>query len=56
MTSIRLKTNLADEAVRVLGAKSRTGNSRSLREILARKPVKDLMTKHAGRSFDRHNE
>jgi Arc/MetJ family transcription regulator len=50
MTSIRLDTDLADEAVRVLGAKSRTEAVHvALREIVALKRFKALMEKNAGR-------
>ena len=50
MTSIRLDTDLADEAVKVLGAKSRTEAVHvALREIVALKRFKDLMKKNAGR-------
>ena len=47
MTSIRLDTQLADEAVKVLGAKSRTDAVHiALREIVALKRFKKLMTKY----------
>jgi len=50
MTSIRLDTGLADEAVKVLGAKSRTEAVHvALREIVALKRFKDLMKKNAGK-------
>jgi len=50
MTSIRLDTQLADEAARVLGAKSRTeAVHTALREIVALKRFKRLMKKHAGK-------
>jgi Arc/MetJ family transcription regulator len=50
MTSMRLDTDLADEAVRVLGAKSRTEAVHvALREIVALKRFKDLMKKNAGK-------
>ncbi|OPY03278.1 MAG: hypothetical protein A4E61_01151 [Syntrophorhabdus sp. PtaB.Bin184] len=50
MTSIRLDTQLADEAARVLGVKSRTEAVHiALREIVALKKFKDLMTKHSGK-------
>ena len=50
MTSIRLDTDLADEAVQVLGAKSRTEAVHvALREIVALKRFKDLMKKNAGK-------
>jgi Arc/MetJ family transcription regulator len=50
MTSIRLDTRLADEAVKVLRAKSRTEAIHvSLREIVALKRFKNLMRKNAGK-------
>jgi Arc/MetJ family transcription regulator len=50
MTSIRLDTQLADEAVKVLGVKSRTEAVHiALREIVALKRFKKLMKKHAGK-------
>lgn len=50
MTSIRLDTDLADEAVKVLGAKSRTEAVHvALREIVAMKNFKALMKKNAGK-------
>jgi len=50
MTSIRLDTDLADEAVKVLGVKSRTEAVHlALREIVALKRFKDLMKKNAGK-------
>jgi Arc/MetJ family transcription regulator len=56
MTSIRLDTHLADEAVRVLGVKSRTeAVHTALREVVALKRFKKLMRKHAGKlSFEGH--
>ena len=50
MTSIRLDIRLADEAAKVLGAKSRTeAVHAALREIVALKKFKNLMTRHAGK-------
>jgi Arc/MetJ family transcription regulator len=50
MTSIRLDIRLADEAAKVLGAKSRTeAVHAALREIVALKKFKNLMRKHAGK-------
>ena len=50
MTSIRLDTDLADEAVRVLGVKSRTEAVHvALKEIVALQRFKELMTKNAGK-------
>jgi Arc/MetJ family transcription regulator len=58
LTSIRLDTHLADEAAKVLGAKSRTEAVHvALREVVALKRFKDLMRKHAGKlSFAGHGE
>ena len=58
MTSIRLDTDLADEAAKVLGVKSRTEAIHvALREIVALKRFKDLMKKNAGKlSFTGHIE
>jgi Arc/MetJ family transcription regulator len=58
MTSMRLDTDLADEAAEVLGVKSRTEAVHvALREIVALKRFKDLMRKHAGKlSFAGHGE
>lgn len=54
MTTIRLDTDLADEAVKVLGAKSRTDAVHiALREIVALKRFKKLMKKNEGKlSFE----
>ena len=54
MTSIRLDTKLADQAVKVLGAKSRTDAVHiALREIVALKRFKKLMKKYEGKfSFE----
>lgn len=50
MTSIRLDTDLADEAVKVLGVKSRTEAVHvALREIVALTRFKALMKKNAGK-------
>jgi Arc/MetJ family transcription regulator len=50
MTSIRLDTHLAGEAVKVLGVKSRTEAVHvALREIVALKNFKNLMAKQAGK-------
>jgi len=58
MTSIRLDTRLADEAAKLLGAKSRTEAVHvALREIVALKRFKALMKKNAGKlSFAGLNE
>jgi Arc/MetJ family transcription regulator len=51
LTSIRLDTKLADEAVRVLGVKSRTEAVHvALREIVALKQFKALMKKYEGKA------
>ena len=50
MTSIRLDTNLADEAARVLGVKSRTEAIHvALKEIVALKRFKKLMKENRGK-------
>lgn len=50
LTSIRLDTKLADEAVRVLGAKSRTEAVHiALEEIVRLKGFKKLMKEHEGK-------
>jgi Arc/MetJ family transcription regulator len=50
MTSIRLDTYLADEAAQILGVKSRTeAVHMALREIVALKKFKNLMSKNAGK-------
>jgi Arc/MetJ family transcription regulator len=58
MTSIRLDTHLADEAVKALGVKSRTEAVHvALREIVALKRFKSLMKKNAGKlTFAGFNE
>jgi Arc/MetJ family transcription regulator len=50
MTSIRLDTNLADEAAKILGVKSRTEAIHvALSEIVALKRFKSLMNKQSGK-------
>jgi Arc/MetJ family transcription regulator len=50
LTSIRLDTKLADEAVRVLGAKSRTeAVHMALKEITGNRRFKKLMKEHEGK-------
>jgi Arc/MetJ family transcription regulator len=58
LTSIRLDTRLADEAVRVLGVKSRTEAVHlALREIIGLKRFKKLMGEHGGKgSFKSSDE
>jgi Arc/MetJ family transcription regulator len=51
LTSIRLDTKLADEAVRVLGVKSRTEAVHvALKEIIGLKRFKALMKKYEGKA------
>ncbi len=50
ITSIRLDTELADQAARVLGVKSRTEAVHvALREVAALRKFKNLMRKDAGK-------
>ena len=50
MTSIRLDTKLADDAVKTLGAKSRSEAVHiALREVVALRKFKELMSKHGGK-------
>jgi len=50
MTSIRLDTELADEAAKILRVKSRTeAIHAALREVVALKRFKNLMKKNAGK-------
>ena len=58
ITSIRLDTRLADEAARILGAKSRTEAVHiALREVVALRRFKNLMKKNAGKlSFEEYVE
>jgi Arc/MetJ family transcription regulator len=58
MISIRIDTHLADEAVRVLGVKSRTEAVHvALQEIVALKRFKKLMKRNAGKlTFAAHGE
>lgn len=50
LTSIRLNTKLADKAVRVLGAKSRTeAVHMALEEIVRLNSFKKLMKEHEGK-------
>jgi Arc/MetJ family transcription regulator len=50
LTSIRLDTKLADEAVRVLGVKSRTEAVHiALKEIIGLKRFKKLMKEYGGK-------
>lgn len=56
MTSIRLDTKLADDAVRALGAKNRSeAVHMALREVVALKKFKQLMSKYGGKlKFEAH--
>lgn len=58
MTSIRLDTRLANEAVKTLGAKNRSeAVHMALREIVALGKFKDLMAKHGGLlDFEAHGK
>ncbi len=58
LTSIRLDTKLADEAVRVLGVKSRTEAVHvALKEIVRLKGFKKLMKEHEGKlSFGNYDK
>jgi len=58
MTSIRLDTRLANEAVKTLGAKNRSeAVHTALREIVALGKFKDLMAKHGGLlDFEAHGK
>lgn len=50
MTSIRLDTKLADQAMKVLHAKNRTeAVHMALREITSLEKFKELMQKHGGK-------
>ena len=50
LTSIRLDTKLADEAVRVLGVKSRTDAVHiALRELVGNQRFKDVIKKSEGK-------
>jgi len=56
MTSIRLDTKLADDAVKILGAKSRSDAVHiALREVVALKKFKEMMSKYGGKlKFEGH--
>jgi len=58
MTSIRLDTKLADEAVRALGAKNRSeAVHMALREMVALKKFKKMMSKYGGKlKFEAHGK
>jgi len=56
MTSIRLDTKLADDAVRALGARNRSeAVHMALKEVVALKKFKQLMSKYGGKlKFEAH--
>jgi len=58
MTSIRLDTKLANEAVRVLGVKSRSEAVHvALREMVALKRFEEMMVKYGGKlEFEAHDK
>jgi len=58
MTSIRLDTKLADDAVKALGAKSRSEAVHiALREVVTLKKFKELLSRHGGRlKFEAHGK
>ena len=50
MTSIRLDTKLADDAVKALGARNRSeAVHMALREVVALKKFNELMSKYGGK-------
>ncbi len=58
MTSIRLDTKLADDAVKALGASNRSeAVHMALREVVALKKFKQLMSKVGGKlEFEAHGK
>jgi Arc/MetJ family transcription regulator len=58
MTSIRLDTKLADDAVKALGAKNRSEAVHiALREVVALKKFKELMARQGGKlKFEAHGK
>jgi Arc/MetJ family transcription regulator len=58
MTSIRLDTKLADDAVKVLGTRNRSeAVHMALREVVALKKFKQLMSKYGGKlEFEAHDK
>lgn len=58
MTTIRLDLKLADEAVKTLGAKSRSeAVHMALREVVALRKFKDLMAAYGGKlKFEAHGQ
>ena len=58
MTSIRLDTKLADDAVKALGARNRSeAVHMALKEVVALKKFKELMSRHGGKmKFEAHGK
>ena len=58
MTSIRLDTRLADDAVKALGARSRSeAVHMALQEVVALKKFKEIMSKYGGKlKFEAHGK
>ncbi len=58
MTSIRLDTKLADDAVKVLGVSNRSeAVHMALREVVALKKFKQLMSRYGGKlAFEAHGK
>ena len=58
MTSIRLDTKLADDAVKALGARNRSeAVHMALREVVALNKFKQLMSKYGGKlKFEAHGK
>jgi Arc/MetJ family transcription regulator len=58
MTSIRLDTKLADDAVKALGARNRSeAVHMALQEVVALKKFRELMLKHGGKmKFEAHGK
>jgi Arc/MetJ family transcription regulator len=58
MTSIRLDTKLADDAVKALGARNRSeAVHMALQEVVALKKFKELMSKYGGKlEFEGHGK
>jgi len=58
MTSIRLDTKLADDAVKALGARNRSeAVHMALHEVVALKKFKEIMSKYGGKlKFEAHGK
>jgi Arc/MetJ family transcription regulator len=58
LTSIRLDTKLADDAVKALGVRNRSeAVHMALREVVALKKLKQLMSKYGGKlEFEAHGK